>query len=142
MKRFVLAAVAGLLFSGVLVAQQVKRAAFDVTEYRIDAQLSPDENKLTATADVTFVPQEDTRSVTFELNGSLKVDSISRVAAGSMPVAAASAKGKPAKTSAPAASAGDVTFVQDQVGVSDLGPSVRIVSMRAFIVKPKSPNVS
>jgi hypothetical protein len=47
--------------------------------YQIDAQLDPIENKLTATADVSFVPGEDTRSVTFELNGSLKVDSVARV---------------------------------------------------------------
>src|SRR5262245_21748613 len=66
-------------FSTGTFAQQVKRAPFDVTGYQIDAQLDPVENKLTATADVSFVPGEDTRSVTFELNGSLKVDSVSRV---------------------------------------------------------------
>jgi tetratricopeptide (TPR) repeat protein len=123
MKNFVSLAVAGVLLAGVATAQQVKRAAFDVTGYVIDAQLSPDENKLTSTADVTFVPQEDTRSVTFELNGSLKVDSISRVSGGSS--IPATVKGKKPVASTPAA-AGDVTFVQDQVGVSDLGPSVRI----------------
>ena len=126
LKNIGLAAVAGLLLTGFAAAQQVKRAAFDVTGYVIDAQLSPDENRLSSTADVTFVPQEDTRSVTFELNGSLKVDSITRVAGSSaMPVTTAPVKGrKPAAT--PAASASDLTFVQDQVGVSDLGPSVRI----------------
>jgi aminopeptidase N len=105
-------------------AQQVKRTPFDVTGYQIDAQLDPIENKLTSTADVTFTPSEDSRSVTFELNGSLKVDSISRVdrPAVATPVPAA-AKGK---ISAPTTKASEVTFVQDQVGVSDLGPSVRI----------------
>ena len=96
--------------------------------YLIDAQLAPVENKLTATTDVTFIPQEDTRSVTFELNGSLKIDSITRVG-GSAPTTATSAvKGKNAKPAATTAAtpAGEVTFVQDQVGVSDLGPSVRI----------------
>jgi tetratricopeptide (TPR) repeat protein len=114
------------LFSLAGIAQQVKRTPFDVTGYQIDAQLDPIENKLTATADVSFVPGEDTRSVTFELNGSLKVDSVSRV---DRPMALTSAAG-PAKGKTPlpavAVKGSDVTFVQDQVGVSDLGPSVRI----------------
>ncbi|MGI8410885.1 MAG: M1 family aminopeptidase [Pyrinomonadaceae bacterium] len=108
----------GLIFvlSATVFAQQVQRSKFDVTNYQIDAQLTPSENKLTATADVSFVPQEDTRTVSFELNGSLKVDSVARVGN-------SSTKPKQVK---PAVATGDVTFVQDQVGVSDLGPSVRI----------------
>jgi hypothetical protein len=39
----------------------------------MDVALAPSENKLNATVDVNFIPLEDTRSVTFELNGSLKV---------------------------------------------------------------------
>lgn len=110
------------LLAAALSAQQVKRSPFDVQSYLIDAQLTPVENRLAATADVTFVPLEDTRSVTFELNGSLKIDSITRVG---RPTPLAVTKGKPVKTAAvmPAA---QVTFVQDQVGVSDLGPSVRV----------------
>ena len=61
------------------LAQQVKRAAFDVTNYVMDVSLAPSERKLTATVDVTFTPLEDTRSVAFELNGSLKVDSVTRL---------------------------------------------------------------
>jgi tetratricopeptide (TPR) repeat protein len=57
---------------------------------------------LRAGGDVTFTPLDATRSVVFELNGSLKVDAIER-------------NGKPL-----------TTFVQDAVGVGDLGPSVRI----------------
>src|SRR5262245_2909761 len=98
-------AAAGLLtvFSATHLAQQVKRSPFDVTGYQIDAQLDPIENKLAATADVSFVPGEDTRSVTFELNGSLKVDSVSRVdRPASMPSTAAPVKGK-APLPAPAA---------------------------------------
>ena len=57
-------------------AQQVRRTPFDVTNYVIDAQLVPSDRKLNATADVTLVPQEDTRTVSFELNGSLKIDTI------------------------------------------------------------------
>ncbi len=113
-----------ILFTAGAYSQQVKRTPFDVTGYTIDVQLGPADNKLSATADVTFIPQEDTRNVSFELNGSLKIDEISRIdrpaAAATQP---ANVKTKAAKTSAPQAA---VTFVQDQVGVSDLGPSVRV----------------
>ena len=61
------------LAASVFAGAQVKRSPFDVTNYTMDVTLQPAENKLIATADVTFTPQEDTRNVTFELNGSLKV---------------------------------------------------------------------
>lgn len=109
-----------LLGSAGVFGQQVKRAEFDVTNYIIDAQLTPTENKLTASSDVTFVPLEDLRTVAFELNGSLKVESITRI---NRTVEAAAAPQKP-KTNAAGQAA--VTFVQDQVGVSDLGPSVKV----------------
>ena len=116
-----------IAFSAGAFAQQVQRTPFDVTSYLIDAQLAPAENKLSATADVTFVPKEDTRTVSFELNGSLKLDSVTRVdrqpAAAQTPPAPPTSKIKPIKTITPQA---EVTFLQDQVGVSDLGPSVRI----------------
>src|SRR6185312_5899870 len=54
--------------------QQANR--FDVTHYRIEAQIIPEQHMLRAGADVTFVPLDATRSVVFELNGSLKVESI------------------------------------------------------------------
>lgn len=113
-------------------AQQVKRTPFDVTNYRIDAQLLPDENKLAATADVTFAPLEETRSVTFELNGSLKIESITRVAKASVEPepspTPAPRRGRPAPRPrpTPTPSGPEITFIQDQVGVSDIGPSVRI----------------
>jgi aminopeptidase N len=75
---------------------------FDVTNYRIEAQLIPEQHLLRAGADITFVPLDATRSVVFELNGSLHVDSIE--------------KDGQALTG----------FVQDAVGVGALGPSVRI----------------
>lgn len=109
------------LLASVSFAQQVKRPQFDVSGYVIDAQLDPSENKLSATADVTFVPAEDTRTVTFELNGSLKIDAITRV---DRPASAT--PGAPKVPRPPASAANQVTFVQDQVGVSDLGPSVRV----------------
>ena len=58
------------------LAQQVKRPEYDITNYVIDAALAPAERKLNATVDVTFVPGEDARTFFFELNGSLKVDSV------------------------------------------------------------------
>lgn len=117
-----------LVLSAAIFAQQTKRTPFDVTNYVMDVQLSPVENKLTATVDVTFIPQEDTRTVAFELNGSLKVDDITRIGAGaSAPVAAPAGKGKAPKATPPSTSATGVTFVQDQAGgTSDLGPHVRV----------------
>jgi aminopeptidase N len=83
--------------------QQAGRARFDVTNYRIEAQLIPDQHLLRAGAEVTFTPLDATRSVIFELNGSLKVESIER-------------NGKPL-----------TTFVQDAAGAdASIGPNVRI----------------
>jgi aminopeptidase N len=78
------------------------RARFDITNYRIEAQLLPDQHLLRAGADVAFTPVDATRSVVFELNGSLKVESIER-------------NGRPL-----------TNFVQDSVGVDALGPNVRV----------------
>jgi tetratricopeptide (TPR) repeat protein len=129
----VIVAASSLFASG----QQVKRSAFDVTNYTMDVALQPVENKLNATADVTFTPLEDARTFTFELNGSLKVDTITRLAGpGSTPLFAtvkpAAAKKYPAAASPTVQAAAtptgpaQITFVQDQTGVSDIGPSVRV----------------
>ncbi|MBA3353731.1 MAG: tetratricopeptide repeat protein [Blastocatellia bacterium] len=115
-----------LVLSTSIFAQQTKRTPFDVTGYVMDVQLSPVENKLAATVDVTFVPKEDTRTVAFELNGSLKVDEVNRVGI-STPMPAATGKGRTARPVAVTPSVGGVTFVQDQAGgSSDLGPHVRV----------------
>ena len=106
------------LFSLAAFAQQIQRSPFDVTSYVMDVQLVPSENKLNATVDVNFTPLEDTRSVTFELNGSLKVENISRQNSTIVT--------QPKGRNATAANQNQVTFVQDQVGVSDLGPSVKV----------------
>jgi len=97
----------------------------------MDVTLQPAENKLIATADVSFIPLEDIRSVAFELNGSLKVDTITRVGGNSSVVSAAKPQSvkKPAPATPAAASAigaAQITFVQDQTNSSDLGPNVRI----------------
>jgi aminopeptidase N len=83
-------------------APQQPASRFDVTHYRIEAQIIPEQHMLRAGADVTFTPLDATRSVVFELNGSLKVESIEK-------------DGKPL-----------TGYVQDNVGVGALGPSVRI----------------
>ena len=83
-------------------APQQTASRFDVTNYRIEAQIIPDQHLLRAGADVTFVPIDATRSVVFELNGSLHIESIEK-------------DGKPL-----------TGYVQDAVGVGALGPSVRI----------------
>src|SRR5262245_40764135 len=59
-------------------APQAQASRFDVTNYHIEAQLIPEQHTLRAGADVSFTPLESTRSVVFELNGSLKIESIER----------------------------------------------------------------
>jgi aminopeptidase N len=113
-----------VLLSLAAFGQQVKRPSFDVTNYQMDVALAPGENKLNATVDVNFIPLEDTRSVTFELNGSLKVESVTRASGNSAAIPATRTKTPAAASSS--SSASQVTFIQDQVGVSDLGPSVKV----------------
>ena len=121
-----------LTLSTAISAQAAKRSAFDVTNYVINAELSPVDNKITATADVTFIPTETTRSVSFELNGSLKVDEVTRIGSSTPMPSTPTARSKNPKAPLPAAtptatSLGGVTFVQDQAGgSSDLGPHVRV----------------
>lgn len=83
-------------------APQQAASKFDITHYRIEAQLIPDQHMLRAGADITVVPLEATRSLVFELNGSLRIESIDR-------------DGKPL-----------TGFVQDAVGAGSLGPNVRV----------------
>ena len=133
MKKFIkfsfkIFGLASLLAVGAF-AQQVQHAPFDVTNYQMDVQLVPFEQKIVATVDVSFTPLADTRSVEFELNGSLKIDSITRVggiSTISQPLLTASQSAKPVKVAAPKptpAPAAQITFIQDQSGVSDLGPA-------------------
>src|SRR5918912_248452 len=92
-----------LILPSLAQAQTAGRARFDVTNYRIEAQLLPDQHLLRAGADVTFTPLDATRSVIFELNGSLKVEKIER-------------NGKAI-----------TNFVQDAAGAdTSIGPNVRI----------------
>jgi tetratricopeptide (TPR) repeat protein len=139
-----LAAATMALSSLIIWAQAASsRIPYDITDYKITADIQPENNSLKATADVTFIPLQDTRSVTFELNGALKVDSITRENnfAVSQPASQPAAQtgqpgvtappilardGKPAaknvkpaatpKPSTPSAGATGITFVQDQAG--------------------------
>jgi aminopeptidase N len=97
-----IATLALTLFWVATASAQATATKFDITNYRIEAQLNPDEHTLRAGADITFVPQESTRSIVFELNGSLKVDNVEK-------------DGK-ALTG----------IVQDAVGAGAIGPNVRI----------------
>ena len=78
------------------------RARFDVNHYRIDTELNPSQHFMSAVAEVTFTPLDNTRTVVFELNGSLKVEGIER-------------NGRPL-----------TNFVQDAAGYDTVGPSVRV----------------
>src|SRR5438876_9172824 len=91
-----------LLLAASVLAQPAAGSRFDVTNYHIEEQLNPDEHTLRAGADITFVPQDATRSIVFELNGSLHVDGVE--------------KDGHALTG----------VVQDAVGAGALGPNVRI----------------
>lgn len=94
-----------LLLTGATAAQQpaaTQASRFDVTNYRIEAQLIPDQHILRAGADISFIPLDATRSLVFELNGSLRIESIERDGVQL------------------------TNFVQDSVGVGALGPSVRV----------------
>jgi hypothetical protein len=123
------------LILAVSVFGQTQRTPFDVTNYRIDAQVLPAQNQLKAVAFVTFTTLQDTRTVSFELNGSLKIESITREGGTTTLIQAVptptplpkTAKVKTPPTPKPTPTPTIlVTFIQDQVGVGDLGPSVKI----------------
>ena len=104
--QFFLVVSAVLVFAAIASAQQpaAQQAGnrFDITNYRVEAQLIPDQHMLRAGADITLTPLDATRSLVFELNGSLKVESIDR-------------------------NGQALTYVQDSVGVGSLGPSVATI---------------
>ncbi len=84
-KRYLLVAVLLVVACSIGVSTFGARAQepsvnIDVQHYVIDAQLVPSEQLLRARADVVFVPAGETRSAVFELNGSLAVKRITRVA--------------------------------------------------------------
>jgi tetratricopeptide (TPR) repeat protein len=67
-----------LLFSGIQAQAQKTATDFDVRHYKIEATLTPSAQSLKAVTAVTFVPATDTRSVVFEMNGSLIIKRVYR----------------------------------------------------------------
>jgi Peptidase family M1 domain/TPR repeat len=116
-------------FFSLALFAQTQRTPFDVTNYKLDAQTSSS-NQLKAVADVTFTVLEDTRTISFELNGSLKIESIAKIVQTNTAMTVSPTplpKTKPtSKVIAEPSGKSVVTFIQDQVGVGDLGPSVKI----------------
>lgn len=78
-----------------------QRARYDISHYRIIAELNPTQYQLSASGDVTFTPIDNTRTFVFELNGSLRVESVEW-------------NGRA------------VNFVQDRAGLESIGPHVRV----------------
>lgn len=120
---------AALFLTFTASAQQVQRTVYDISDYKIDVQISPTENKLTATADVTLTPASETRNIAFEMNGSLNIESITRVQREFTQLPSPTTTKpttKPTPKPVTTSSQNQVTFVQDRVGVSDLGPSVKV----------------
>lgn len=70
-----------VVFALALTGAEAQKGAtdLDVQHYKIDAELVPSSQLLKARAEVRFVPQSETRSVIFEMNGSLTVSRITRV---------------------------------------------------------------
>ena len=62
--------------------RQQPRPKIDVQTVVLDAQINPTAQTLNATAKVTFIPLDNTSSVTFELNNALN---LTRVTAGRGP---------------------------------------------------------
>ena len=118
-----------ILMLSVAAFGQTVRTPLDVTNYKMDVNLNPSLNTIDATVDVDFVPKEETRTITFELNGSLKVESVTLVnkvlPVVDIPAESTTTVAKKVVKAVKAPKA-TVTFIQDRVGVSDIGPSVRI----------------
>ena len=73
-----LPAIVFLLISGTQVQAQKAATDYDVRHYKIEVTLTPPAQSLRAVTAVTFVPATDTRSVVFEMNGSLVIKRIYR----------------------------------------------------------------
>ncbi|HEU0184322.1 MAG TPA: M1 family aminopeptidase [Blastocatellia bacterium] len=76
---FALAAIGPGFRPGFRVNAQKGATDIDVQHYKIDAELIPASQLLKAYAEVRFVPQSETRSVVFEMNGSLTISRVTRV---------------------------------------------------------------
>ena len=109
------------------VRAQKDTVAIDVQHYKIDAELIPASQLLRARSEVTFVPASDTRSVVFEMNGSLAIKRITVTTPGSplsdpgtqpkqpprKPVKETKGGKEPSAKDTAAAQAGELQFIQD-----------------------------
>jgi tetratricopeptide (TPR) repeat protein len=102
MKRILLLGMLAFFITGLAVigvsSQSTQKGGteLDVQHYKIDAELLPSTQLLKARAEVRFVPVNETRSVVFEMNGSLAIKKITR-AGTSTPPSAASLTRPPAR---------------------------------------------
>ena len=68
----------GVVLAAAAFAQerQQARSRIDVQNYAIDAKIDPQAQTLTATAQVTFIPLDDTSTLSFELNNALNLSKV------------------------------------------------------------------
>src|SRR6476660_2496797 len=64
---------------GLAQDRQQSRARIDVQTVALDAQINPTAQTLSATAKITFIPLDNTSSVTFELNNALNLARVTDV---------------------------------------------------------------
>ena len=64
------------LFAAAATLPAQQRPTIDITGYTINAQLTPADHKLSATAQVTFTTLENTDTAIFDLHGALKVEKV------------------------------------------------------------------
>ncbi|HTZ90441.1 MAG TPA: M1 family aminopeptidase [Alloacidobacterium sp.] len=64
------------LFAAAATLPAQQRPTIDITGYTINAQLTPADHKLSATAQVTFTALENTDTAIFDLHGALKVEKV------------------------------------------------------------------
>ena len=64
------------LSDGVAQERQSQRARIDVQSYKIDATIDPQAQTITASAQVTFIPADNSSNVTFELNNALNLNRV------------------------------------------------------------------
>jgi tetratricopeptide (TPR) repeat protein len=95
-------AVAFLFLSLTGAKAQKGATEIDVQHYKIDAELVPASQLLKARAEVKFIPLGETRSVVFEMNGSLTVKRVTRADVVAAAPAPRDPKAKPAKEVKPA----------------------------------------
>lgn len=102
MKKLITGLCVTVLTIGAAAIAQDKKASveFDVQNYKIEADLAPAEQKLRGRAEVTFVPQFETRSVVFEMNGSLIITKVT-LKAGAIPKVTTPPPTTPAPTTRP-----------------------------------------